>query len=220
MDMDFESLSTDMRNNANPEKAAQMKAYMRDNFEYLGVPTPKRREICKPYLKSAKKDTLIDWKFIDRCWKEQYREYQYTAMDYLSQMNKLLTDANVPKIKKLILKKSWWDTVDGLDEIMGGIALRFPNVKPTLLEWSTDKNFWLRRAAIDHQLQYKDKTDTKLFEKILTNNFGQTEFFINKAIGWSLREYSKTNPDWVRAFIKKHKDKLAPLSVREGSKYI
>jgi 3-methyladenine DNA glycosylase AlkD len=218
--MDFDKLSTDMQNNANPEKAAQMKAYMRDNFEYLGVPTPKRRELCKPYLKTAKTETQVDWKFIDRCWKDPYREYQYAAMDYLSQTSKLLTADDVPKIKKLILKKSWWDTVDGLDEIIGGIALRFPDVKHTLLEWSKDKNFWLRRAAIDHQLRYKDKTDTKLFEKILINNLGQTEFFINKAIGWSLREYSKTNPDWVRTFVKKHKDKLAPLSAREASKYI
>ena len=218
--MDFENLSTDMLNNANPEKAAQMKAYMRDQFEYIGLPSPKRREIFKPYLKTVKGETKIDWKFVDLCWKESYREYQYIAMDYLSQIHKLLTAADVPKIKKLIVKKSWWDTVDGLDEIIGGIAMRFPEVKQTLLEWSKDQNFWLRRAAIDHQLQYKNKTDTKLFEKILINNLGQTEFFINKAIGWSLREYSKTNPDWVRTFVKKHKDKLAPLSIREASKYI
>jgi len=218
--MDFESLSTDMLNNANPEKAAQMKAYMRDQFDYIGLPSPKRREIFKPYLKAVKGETTVDWKFVDRCWKEHCREYQYTAMDYLSQANKLLIPADVPKIKKLITAKSWWDTVDGLDEIIGGIAMRFPEVKQTLLDWSKDKNFWLRRAAIDHQLQYKNKTDTKLFEKILINNLGQTEFFINKAIGWSLREYSKTNPDWVRTFVKKHKDELAPLSVREASKYI
>ena len=218
--MDFDTLSTDLRNNADPEKAAQMKAYMRDNFEYLGVPAPKRRELCKPHIKTAKSDTKVDWKFIDRCWKEEYREYQYIAVYYLSMMSKLLAADDVPKIKKLILKKSWWDTVDGLDEIIGGIAMRFPDVKHILLEWSTDKNFWLRRAAIDHQLQHKSKTDTRLLEKILINNFGQTEFFINKAIGWSLREYSKTNPNWVRAFVNNHKNKLAPLSIREASKYI
>jgi len=218
--MDFENLSTDMAINANPEKAAQMKAYMRDNFEYLGIPTPKRKEICKPYFKTAKKEPRIDWNFIDRCWKEPYREYQYVAMDYLTLINKSLTASDVPKIKKLIEKKSWWDTVDGLDKIMGCIAAQFPEVKQILLAWSTDKNFWLRRAAIDHQLSYKNKTDTKLLEKIIVNNFNQTEFFINKAIGWSLREYSKTNPDWVRTFVNKYKEKLAPLSIKEASKYI
>jgi 3-methyladenine DNA glycosylase AlkD len=83
-----------------------------------------------------------------------------------------------------------------------------------------DENIWLRRIAIDHQLARKDKTDTALLEQIIVNNLGQREFFINKAIGWSLREYSKTNPDWVRGFIEQHKDGLSPLSVREGSKYL
>jgi len=218
--MDFDSLSSDLNCNANPDKAPAMSAYMRDQFAFLGIPTPMRREICKPYFKAAKSDVRIDWKFIDRCWKEPRREFQYCAMDYLTQMKALLTPADVPKIKKLITQKSWWDTVDGLDVIVGSIAARFADVKETLLEWSVDKNFWLRRAAIDHQLLYRDKTDTKLLERIILNNTGQTEFFINKAIGWSLREYSKTNPDWVRDFIGRHKNKLSPLSVREAGKYV
>ena len=98
--------------------------------------------------------------------------------------------------------------------------MRFLDVNETLLNWSLDENFWLRRIAIDHQLLRKEKTDTALLEKIIVNNFGQTEFFINKAIGWALRDYSKTDPDWVRAFIKKYEDKMAPLSKKEASKYI
>jgi len=218
--MDFENLSADLANSADPDKAAQMKAYMRGRFEYFGVPTPKRREVAKPYMNAAKKDARVNWAFADRCWKQSYREFQYIAMDYLTMMKKLLTPADVPKIKKLLVTKSWWDTVDGLDVIVGHIAMQFTDVKQTLLSWSTDKNFWLRRTAIDHQLLYRDKTDTALLEKIIVNNLGQTEFFINKAIGWSLREFSKTNPRWVRAFINKHKDNLAPLSIREASKYI
>jgi 3-methyladenine DNA glycosylase AlkD len=89
-----------------------------------------------------------------------------------------------------------------------------------LLEWSTDTNFWLRRIAIDHQLSRKEKTNTALLEQIIINNFGQTEFFINKAIGWSLREYSKTNPKWVQNFLALHKDKMAKLSLKEASKYV
>jgi 3-methyladenine DNA glycosylase AlkD len=118
------------------------------------------------------------------------------------------------------LDKSWWDTIDGLDRIVGAIALAFPQVNQILLQWSLDPNFWLRRIAIDHQLGRKAQTDTALLEQIILNNFGQTEFFINKAIGWSLREYSKTNPAWVRAFVERHRQDLAPLSVREASKYI
>jgi len=218
--MDFNSLSTEMRNNADYEKAARMKAYMREQFNFLGIPKPMRREILKPYLSAVKDEKKVDWKFIERCWREPFREYQYAAMDYLSKVSKQLTPMDVTNIKRLIVTKSWWDTVDGLDEIMGVIAMRFPEAKQILLDWSKDENFWLRRAAIDHQLRYKDKTDTKLFEKILINNLCHTEFFVNKAIGWSLREYSKTNPDWVRAFVNKHRSDMASVSIREASKYI
>ncbi|WP_193435573.1 DNA alkylation repair protein, partial [Streptococcus suis] len=99
--------------------------------------------------------------------------------------------------KKLAQSKSWWDSIDGLDKLVGKIVLDNPEAKQTILEWSLDDDFWLRRIAIDHQLLQKEKTDTELLEKILVNNLNQTEFFINKAIGWSLRDYSKTNPDWV-----------------------
>ena len=86
--------------------------------------------------------------------------------------------------------------------------------------WSTEDDFWVRRIAIDHQLLRKDRTNTELLETILVNNFGSHEFFINKAIGWALRDYSKTNPDWVRNFIDRHRDQMAALSIKEGSKYI
>ena len=89
-----------------------------------------------------------------------------------------------------------------------------------MLEWSQDENIWVRRVAIDHQLLFKEKTDEELLGKIIQNNLGSKEFFINKAIGWSLRDYSKTNPQWVAGFIEEHREKLAPLSIREGSKYL
>ena len=89
-----------------------------------------------------------------------------------------------------------------------------------MLEWSKDNDIWVRRVAIDHQLGRKEKTNTVLLEKILVNNFGSDELFINKAIGWALRDYSKTNPEWVREFINKYKDKMSNLSIREASKYI
>ena len=87
-------------------------------------------------------------------------------------------------------------------------------------QWSLDEDFWLRRIAIDHQLMRKELTDTNLLAEVICNNFGQTEFFINKAIGWSLRNYSKVNPDWVRVFIDQHASQMAPLSIREARKYL
>jgi 3-methyladenine DNA glycosylase AlkD len=135
-------------------------------------------------------------------------------------MQKYLTLIDIPKLKELIIAKSWWDTVDGLNKFIGYIALNDPKVNDILFGWSTDENFWLRRVAIIHQLLFKDKTNTELMERIIVNNLGQSEFFINKAIGWSLRQYSKTDADWVREFVEKYRDRLAPLSIKEASKYL
>lgn len=162
----------------------------------------------------------MDWSFINECWEIPEREMQYVAIEYLKVMKKWLTAADIPNIKKIAQTKSWWDTIDGLDKIVGSIALKDPDVNETLITWSTAKDFWLRRLAIDHQLLRKDKTNPALLETILLNNLGQEEFFINKAIGWCLRDYSKTNPAWVTDFIQKNKDQMAPLSISEGSKYL
>jgi 3-methyladenine DNA glycosylase AlkD len=89
-----------------------------------------------------------------------------------------------------------------------------------MLQWSTDDNFWIRRVAIDHQIGRKERTNEKLLSLILVNNLGSKEFFINKAIGWSLREYSKTNKEWVKQFITTYRSRMSPLSIREASKYI
>ncbi len=207
------------KSNKDTEKALEMSAYMRNKFLFLVIPTPKRRELGRDFLKKKAKE-IVDWEFIFKCWNEPEREFQYLARDYLRKISKSLTDSDIPNLQRLIITKSWWDTIDGLDTVVGDIALRFLDVNETLLNWSLDENFWLRRIAIDHQLLRKEKTDTALLEKIIVNNFGQTEFFINKAIGWALRDYSKTDPDWVRAFIKKYEDKMAPLSKKEASKYI
>jgi len=205
--------------NADPDKAEPMAAYMKNICPFLGISKPQRASISRSFLKQCKNADSIDWAFVDKCWSLE-REFQYLALEYLRTVASLLTDQDVPKLKKLAVTKSWWDTVDSLDRIVGGIALEYPVVNDTLLAWSAGDNLWLRRLAIDHQLLRKEKTNTVLLEKIIVNNLNQKEFFINKAIGWSLREYSKTEPDWVRSFIDRHRDGLSALSVREASKYL
>jgi 3-methyladenine DNA glycosylase AlkD len=195
-----------------------MKRYMRDKFEFLGIKTPLRHNIEKEFLRAARKAETVDWDFIDKCWAANEREFQYLALDYLNVVKQLLTVADIPRLKILVETKSWWDTIDGLDKIIGSIALRFPDVNKILLAWSEDENFWLRRVAIDHQRDRKDKTDEALLAKIIENNLRQTEFFINKAIGWALREYRKTNPDFVYNFVEAHKEGMAPLSIREATR--
>lgn len=184
------------------------------------MPTPKRKTLYKELLKSEKKNKIIDWAFLDKCYKDEHREFQYLVMDYLSAMQKFLTFDDVPKIEKYIRTKQWWDTIDGFDRIVGNIAFVDDRINNLMLKWSTDEDFWVRRIAIDHQLCRKEKTNIELLEEILVNNFGSKEFFINKAIGWSLRDYSKTNPDWVRAFIEKYKNQMDKLSVKEAGKYL
>lgn len=148
------------------------------------------------------------------------REYQYVAANYLKAMQSYLTESDLPKLERLVVTKSWWDTVDILDRVVGSLVYDKPEQGEIILQWSLSDNIWLRRVAIDHQLLRKEKTDVQLMEKILLNNLDQPEFFINKAIGWALRDYSKTNPDWVASFIEKNKERMAELSIKEASKYL
>ncbi len=217
--MKVEDILQGLKEVANPEDAIHMKAYMKDQFEFLGVKTPVRRQVSKIFFKKNHKST-IDWKFIHQAWENPYREMQYVVLDYLKLKQKFLTSNDLPKIKKLAQTKPWWDTIDFLCRSVGFICLHYPETKKFVLEWSRDEDFWLRRLAIEHQLLQKEETDVQLLEQILVNNLDQFEFFINKAIGWALRDYSKTNPDWVREFIEKYKDRLSKLSIKEGSKYL
>ena len=206
--------------NEDKENAIAMAKYMRNLFEFYGLATPKRKKLYKDFLKEEKKNKKVDWEFLDKCYLDSHREFQYLVSDYLITMNDYLTYDDIPKIKKYIKTKQWWDTIDFLDRVIGEIGLKDSRVDDLMLEWSCDNDFWVRRVAIDHQLCRKEKTNTELLEKILVNNFGRDEFFINKAIGWALRDYSKTNPLWVREFINKYKDKMSNLSIKEASKYI
>ena len=204
----------------NPEKATPMEAYMRHQFSFLGVAGPERNALYKKYFPSVKKTKIIDWNFVDTCWEKEPREYQYVAANYLKAMQSYLTESDLPKLECLVVTKSWWDTVDILDRVVGSLVYGKPELEERVLQWSLSDNIWLRRVAIDHQLLRKEKTDVQLMEKILLNNLNQTEFFINKAIGWALRDYSKTNPDWVASFIEKNKKRMAELSIKEASKYL
>jgi len=216
----YDELFKELIANKNTENAIPMSKYMRNQFAFLGVQTPVRRQISAKYFKKFCKETSVDWNFANKCYEKPEREFQYVAVNYLEFVKEKLNFDDISKIKKLITTKSWWDTIDVLDKIIGYIAFKYSEVNNILLEWSLDENIWLRRVAIDHQLIRKEKTDTNLLERIIKNNFGSNEFFINKAIGWSLRQYSKTNPKWVADFIEKYKDKMASLSIREASKYI
>ena len=213
-------LISDLEENRNELLAESMSKYMQDKFRFLGVRGSTRTEIYKKYFPDARKTKTIDWDFVENCWNKEEREFQYVVVYYLKAMQKFLKREDISRLKYLIVTKSWWDTVDLLAKVVGSLVIRIEGYDQIMLEWSKDSNIWLRRVAILYQLSLKDKVDEIILDNILVNNLGDNEFFINKAVGWALRDYSKFNPEWVREFIKKNKDNMANLSIREASKYI
>ncbi|MFE8701948.1 DNA alkylation repair protein [Cytobacillus sp. FJAT-54145] len=205
----------------NPELAIPMKSYMRDHFPFLGIRTPERKELLKKFYADSgilKKPFQPD--LILELWEKEEREYQYAALDYLERFVKKLEKEHLSLMEKLITTKSWWDTVDMLaQKPVGYIASKYPEVIPKVIEgWAYGDHLWLRRTAILFQLKYKERTDEQLLYRYIKQNSDDKEFFIQKAIGWALREYSKTNKESVKQFI--HSTTLSNLSIREGSKYL
>ena len=216
----FLEIKKTFETNADKENAIAMSKYMRNMFDFYGLPSPTRKELYNDFIKNEKKSKIIDWSFLDKCYEDDHREFQYLVFDYLLAMKQYVCYEDINKIKKYIVNKSWWDTIDFLCKVIGNVELRDSRVKDLMLEWSNDQNIWIKRTAIEHQLGLKEKTDKELLEKIITNSFGTDEFFINKAIGWSLRDYSKTDPTWVKDFINKYKNQMDEFSIKEASKYI
>jgi len=216
----LEELIKTLQAKRDPQLAEGMAAYMKNQFPFLGIPKPLRTRLQKDFIKRAKRQGRIEWQDVYGLWDLPEREYQYVAMDYLVELREYLQPEDIHHLQSLIIMKSWWDTVDKLAAIpVGTLCLKHPElVKNYMLAWAGSDNLWLARTAILFQLKYKDKTDTKTLAAIIEKNCGSKEFFINKAIGWILREYSKTDPEWVRQFLQTHA--LAPLSVREASKYL
>lgn len=218
--MNYQELKQKFKKNQNVAQAKQLAGYMRNQFEFYGYQTPQRRAIYHQFLLTEKKKQTIDWGLLNQAWNDPHREMQYFVCDYLITMQKYLVFENMPRLEHFARTKQWWDTIDSLIKPIGQLGLRDARINQLMLDWSTDDDFWIRRIAIEHQLLRKQQMNTQLLEKILQNNLNSSEFFINKAIGWALRDYSKTNPAWVENFIAENKQGLSRLSIKEGSKYL
>lgn len=206
--------------NADEANAIAMSKYMKDNFDFYGIPAPVRKKLYKDFLKAEKKVQKIDWEFLDQCYEDEHREFQYLVYDYLLALKQYVNYEDIDKIKNYVITKPWWDTIDYLCKVIGAVELRDTKVKELMEVWSAHDNIWIKRTAIQHQLGLKERTDSILLAKIVLNSLGSDEFFVNKAIDWALREYSKIEPKWVQDFIDKYKDKMSPLTIKEASKYI
>ncbi|SEN44996.1 3-methyladenine DNA glycosylase AlkD [Mesobacillus persicus] len=206
---------------ANKENAEQMSKYLKNHFTFFGIKTPLRREIVKGYFHETEllKKPFSE-EFVLSLWAEPEREFQMVAADYIVHNLKNLKKQHIDLMEQLITTKTWWDSVDTLaSKPVGKIVADHPELITERLDrWAVSENMWLRRTSIIFQLKYKAETDENLLYRYIKINADSKEFFIQKAIGWALREYSKTNPESVRNFIETNK--LAPLSVREGGKHL
>jgi 3-methyladenine DNA glycosylase AlkD len=216
-----QAIQTLFEKNANPELAGPMAAYMRNQFDYLGIKIPASAALQKQFIQENGLPALADLDSIVRdLWSLPQREFQYVSMSLLGKFENKLPADFIDTLEYLLVTKSWWDTVDTISA--GALAThfrRFPDVRTgALARWRRSNNFWLRRAAILFQLGYKKETDFPLLCAIIRENLGSKEFFINKAIGWALRQYSRVDAQAVRDFVAE--TNLHPLSAREGLKWL
>ncbi len=199
-----------------------MRAYMKDRFVFLGIKTPARRAAIASLIRGQKGATAGDLLRAARAlWALDEREYQYAAVDLLGRHVARLTPADIPALLALVKKKSWWDTVDALANMVNRILRAAdPQMQSLMDEALASENFWVRRVAILHQLGWRERTDTKRLFGYATASAHEKEFFIRKAVGWALRDYARHAPKEVRVFIREQKSMLSPLTVREAGKHI
>lgn len=208
-----------LRDLADADNAFWMCKYMREKYPFLGVKKPERYEVFKHWYRQY--GSSEDWfEVSSQLFAMPEREFQYVAMDYVK-LAKKSWDKRVPALcEQWVGQDSWWDVVDNLaPQILGPYFLQFPEERDVWIQrWMDSGNFWLQRFCLVFSLGYKDKTDTVLLAKTIQALSGSKEFFIQKAIGWALRQYARTDPEWVMDFV--GNNALAPLSKREALKHL
>ena len=217
----LDALTSEYQSIANPKTAATQSAYMRNQFQFFGIKAPDRRQVEKPFLVKSYLppiDELED--YIKALWEKPERDFQLFALDFCAKYMKRFRENEIELLEYMVVNKSWWDTVDAIAyKLMGSYFKLYPQHKKKYVKkWLASDNMWLQRSALLFQLKYKEAIDTNLLQLGIESLLGSKEFFINKAIGWVLREYSRTNPVWVINFVDSHE--LRNLSKREALRLI
>jgi 3-methyladenine DNA glycosylase AlkD len=209
---------------ADETRAEAMKAYLLNQFEFLGLPAPVRRAAVKGIgnVRWQSADDLLTT--AELLWQKPQREYRYTAVDLLRKHSAMLSVSDLPALQALLLRESWWETVDGLSaviaEVLHAAAQHKPDAAQVMDAWLKHPSFWVRRSAMLHQLSWRLDTDpTRLFG-YAQQLADEKEFFIRKAIGWALRDYARWNPQAVTDFLVQHRTNLSGLTVREAAKHL
>jgi 3-methyladenine DNA glycosylase AlkD len=209
---------------ADPGQAAPMRAYMLDQFAFLGIRATPRRQALRglPRLNTWTAADLLS--VAEALWEMPEREFQYVAVDLLAKHHRQLELASLPRLLQLVQHQAWWDTVDGLAGVVGDILLRAhtrqPEVQRQMDDWLGHPSLWVRRVAMLHQLGWKVQTDQARLFRYALALAPETDFFIRKAIGWALRDHARTQPDAVRAFLMAHAHVLSGLTRREAGKHL
>ena len=215
------TLQLELEAHADRQIAAQQKAYLRDQFSFYGIKTPQRRALQKPFLAAAHLPPKAQLNALVRTlWNKPQREYQYVAQELVQKYAKHFEERDGILFIFMITSCSWWDTVDFIaTKIIKPYFKKFPEQRHAFIEkWLSSNNIWLQRTCLIFQLLEKEKTDLILLKHVIHSLLGSNEFFINKAIGWVLRDYSRTNPEWVLKFVET--TDLHGLSEREALRLI
>lgn len=218
----IKDLSDKLKANSIPDNAQPMSSYMQDKFPFFGIKATLRKSILRDAINSNKDEVKSNTSTLTKAlYDKDEREFHYCAMElYARFKKKQYLEADLEVITYLIITHSHWDSVDFIAKhILGQFLMEQPQLKiETITDYSSSSNFWLNRAAILFQLGYKSKTDAELLFKLCNTHSDSEEFFIRKAIGWALREYSKINPEAVLNFV--NSTNLKPLSRREALRLI
>jgi 3-methyladenine DNA glycosylase AlkD len=223
MDALFTEIYATFKREENEEVAKGMKAYMRGQFDYLGLSSPIRKALSKPIVAElSKEQKTIVYPLIKTLWNRPEREFHYLALDlYLKVAKKMMEEEDRVLLEWMICQHSWWDTIDFIAPKLVRIYFdKFPKKRDEIVDkWIKSGNVWLQRSSLLFQLKQKDEVDYPFMISTIERLTGSKEFFINKAIGWLLREHSKRIPLEIKAYIDSNQNQLSTLSVREGLKY-
>lgn len=207
---------------ADPDRAAEMRAYMKDRATFFGIATEPRRRLLRAFVNQRG-----GWPKVDdaralsrRLWDEPEREFHYCGQELLAKRARVLVPDDLRSVEHFVTHHSWWDTVDFLATKVASEILKRnrDRLEEETDRWLDSDNFWLQRTALLCQLKWKAETNREVLFSAIERTRESPEFFLRKAIGWALREYAGTDPEWVRDFVER--TELSSLSRREALKHL